>query len=86
MKVYTILLNVIANVWFTFFHLSFVVLSVQVPQLIVLVKQLKKLPKECSSFGGTRNQNYFYQHFLSDSLNGLRNDCDKTDPSDPTKK
>ena len=39
----------------------------------------------------TPNQNYFYQHFLSDDHNGLMNDCeinliDKTDSSDPTRR
>ena len=41
--------------------------------------------------GGTTNQNYFHQHFLSDGHNGLMNDCeiifkDKTDFSDPTRR
>ena len=41
--------------------------------------------------GGTPNQNYFHQHFLSDGHNRLMNDCeiifiDKTDPSDPTRR
>ena len=39
--------------------------------------------------GGTPNQNYFHQHFLSEGHNGLINDCeiiliDKTDSSDST--
>ena len=41
--------------------------------------------------GGTPNQNYFHQHFLSDGHDGLMNNCeiifiDKTDPSDPTRR
>ena len=41
--------------------------------------------------GGTPNQNYFHQHFLSDRHNGLLNDSEvifigKTDPWDPTRR
>ena len=41
--------------------------------------------------GGTPNQNYFHQHFLSEGHNGLQSDCeiiliDKTDPTDPTRR
>ena len=41
--------------------------------------------------GGTPNQNYFHQRFLSEGHNGLEHDCeiifiDKTDPSDPTRR
>ena len=41
--------------------------------------------------GGTPNQNYFHQHFLSDGHNGLMNNCeiifiDKMDSSDPTRR
>ena len=41
--------------------------------------------------GGSPNQNYFHQHFLSEGHNGLEQDCeiifiDKTDPSDPTRR
>ena len=41
--------------------------------------------------GGTPNQHYLHQHFLSDDHKGLMNDCesifiDKTDSSDPTRR
>ena len=41
--------------------------------------------------GGTPNQNYFDQHFLSEGHNELEHDCeiifiDKTDPSDLTRR
>ena len=41
--------------------------------------------------GGTPNQNYFHQHFLSEDHHGLLEDCkitliDKTDSSDPTRR
>ena len=41
--------------------------------------------------GGTPNQNYFHQHFLSEGHNGLMNDCEillinKTDSSGPTRR
>ena len=41
--------------------------------------------------GGTPNQNYFHQHFLSDGHNGVMNNCEiifigKTDSLDPTRR
>ena len=50
-----------------------------------------KICQRNAADGGTPNQNYFHQHFLSDSHNGLMNVCeiiliDKTDCSDPTRR